>query len=161
MRYGTGKDPKYIIKGERSRSSLKTVGDPYFHPGSCQILTVCGELCRVVAQWWSSLLTASTFCVRPHSLTTKGGVRFKVGWAPHIRGCPGQCFGRFPGGWGCFCNFWHPFAFVFAHVDCQWICGGYSQRWAVSPGCFHSWIWGGARGWSTIVGVMRKGVCDV
>ena len=44
------------------------------------------------------------FCVRPHPLTTKGGARFEVGWAPHIRG-PGRCFGRFRGGWGCICDF--------------------------------------------------------
>ena len=72
------------------------------------------------------------FCVHPHPLTTKGGARFKVGWAPHIRGCPGQCFGRFPGGWGCFCDFWHPFMSIFASVGCQWIGGGYSRCWAVS-----------------------------
>ena len=68
---------------------------------------------------------ASTFCVSPHSLTTKGGARFEVGWAPHIHRCPGRCFGRFPGGWRCCCNFWRPFAFVFASVGCQRIGGGH------------------------------------
>ena len=93
---------------------------------------------------------ALMFCVCPHSLTTKGGARGKVGWAPHICGCPGRCFGRFPGDSGCCCNFWHPFAFIFASVGCQQIGGGYARHWAVPPGCFHSWIWGGARGWSTM-----------
>ena len=29
---------------------------------------------------------ASTFCVRTHPVTTRGGVWFEVGWAGHIRG---------------------------------------------------------------------------
>ena len=100
---------------------------------------------------------ASTFCVCPHPLTTKGGVRFKVGWAAHIRSCSGRCFGCF-GGWGCFCDYWHPFVFMLASVGCQWT-GGYSRRWVVClADCFDSWIWGGVRGWLTMVGVMRKGV---
>ena len=86
MRNGTGKDPKYSIKeGGCSCSSSKAVRDPYFRPGSRQILTLCGELCRVVAQWWSNFSMASTFCVRPHSLTKgRGEVRGGVG-SPHLR----------------------------------------------------------------------------
>jgi len=61
----------------------------------------------VSCSWWPSMMgitlsslscvPASTFCAHPHPLmTTRGGVRFKVGWAAHIhRGCPGRSFGRF------------------------------------------------------------------
>ena len=76
---------------------------------------------------------ASTFCVRPHSSTTKGGARFVVGWAPHIRGCPGICW---------------------LSTDRRWVLtalGGVSRLFSFLD----------LGGWSTMVGVMRKGVCDV
>ena len=59
---------------------------------------------------WSSnwfCVPASTFCVRTHPLTTRGGVRFEMGWAGHIRGsCPGRRFGWFRGVGIVFAIFW-------------------------------------------------------
>jgi len=67
----------------------------------------------------------------------RGGARFEVGWAAHIRrGCPGRCFGRF-GVRGGFRGFRRPFAFMFVSVGHRRIGGGYSQCWAVCPGRFH------------------------
>jgi len=104
----------------------------------------------VSCSWWLSMMgitlvscfpcvPALTFCVCPHPLTTtRGGARFKVGWAAHIfRGCPGWHFGWFDiqGGFRGFCC---PFAFMFMSVGHWWTGGGYSRCWAVCPGHFHS-----------------------